>query len=288
MSGETVGDLLRLARREFQAADLDDPALEARILVSGLLDLSTTEMVLADDRAVAPDDAERVREGIFRRLAHEPVYRILGHRAFHGLDLKISAATLDPRPDTEVLVDRVLHHMRALVEQRGRVRILDLGTGTGAIGLSLAKASPAAEVVLTDISAEALSTAEENAHINGIADRTRFVRSDWFGAVSGSFDIIVSNPPYIVREVIGTLDPEVRNYDPMAALDGGADGLDAYRAIAAGALSHLAEDGFVGLEIGYDQNEAVTALFASEGFGLIEAAKDFGGRDRVLILAPGV
>lgn len=285
MSGaaSSVGELVTLARQKFQEAGLPDAAIEARVLIGGLLGLSTTELIVGEDRAVGEGDAERVHAAIQRRLGHEPVFRILGHRSFHGLDLKVSPATLDPRPDTEVLVDRVLAHLETIVTANGAARVLDLGTGTGAIGLALTKTCPQLMAVLTDISEEALSIAEENAYINNIGDQVTFLKSDWYDQVSGTFDIIVSNPPYIVREVIASLDPEVRNFDPMAALDGGVDGLDAYRAIAAGAPDHLKEGGLVALEIGYDQRDSVSMLFEARGFRRIEACRDYAGNDRVLI-----
>jgi protein-(glutamine-N5) methyltransferase, release factor-specific len=286
-AGSSVGELVTLARRSFQNAGVADAALEARLLVGGLLGLSTTEMITGEDRIVADADAFRIRDAITRRLAHEPVFRILGRRPFHGLDLKVTPATLDPRPDTEILVDRVLIHLERIIAERGSARVLDLGTGTGAIGLALAKACPQVRAVLTDISGEALSIAEENAYMNHIGDQVTLLRSDWFDQVSGTFDIIVSNPPYIVREVIGSLDPEVRDFDPMTALDGGADGLDAYRAIAVGAPDHLNEGGLVALEIGYDQCDSVSALFEAHGFRRIEASRDLAGNDRVLIFAVG-
>ncbi|MCL6709958.1 peptide chain release factor N(5)-glutamine methyltransferase [Pseudomonas sp. R2.Fl] len=286
-AGSSVGELVTLARRSFHEAGLADAALEARLLVGGLLGLSITQMITGEDRIVAEGDASRVRDAIARRLRHEPVFRILGRRPFHGLDLKVSPATLDPRPDTEILVERVLVHLERIVAVKGSARLLDLGTGTGAIGLALAKACPQVMAVLTDISGEALSIAEENAYMNHIGDQITLIRSDWYAKVSGTFDIIVSNPPYIVREVIASLDPEVRDFDPVAALDGGADGLDAYRAIAAGAPDHLNEGGLVALEIGYDQRDSVSGLFEAHGFRRIEAGRDLAGNDRVLIFAMG-
>lgn len=282
-AGSSVGELVARARHRFQEAGFPDAAIEARLLVGGLLGLSTTQMITGEDRVVEEDDAERVRAAIARRLGHEPVFRILGRRPFHGLDLKVSPATLDPRPDTEILVDRVLAHLEPIVAAKGSARVLDLGTGTGAIGLAIAKACRQVIAVLTDISEEALFIAEENAYINDVGDQVTLLRSDWYTQVSGTFDIIVSNPPYIVREVIASLDPEVRDFDPTAALDGGEDGLDAYRAIAAGASDHLNEGGLVALEIGYDQRDSVSSLFEACGFRRIEACRDLAGNDRVLI-----
>jgi release factor glutamine methyltransferase len=213
------------------------------------------------------------------------VHRILGHRAFSRLDLILSPETLEPRPDTEILVDALVPYLKKIHAETGQCRILDLGTGTGAICLALLDLVASATGVGADLSAGALETAKRNADMNGVADRFQAVESDWFAAVTGVFDIIVSNPPYIVRSVLGTLDDEVRLYDPILALDGGEDGLDAYRAIAARAGDHLRENGLVAYEIGYDQKDQVTAIMRENGFARIEAVEDLGGNDRVLIFS---
>lgn len=273
------------ARRRFAEAGLADPAIDARVLVAGLLDLTTTGLMLKGDGPVTPDQEDRIRAAIDRRIAREPVHRILGHRAFYGIELDLSAGSLEPRADTELLVDRILPHLERIVAEKGAARILDLGTGTGAICLALLHECPRATGVGCDISADAVATAVENARKNGLSGRFDAVSSSWFDNIEGVFDVIVSNPPYIASSVILTLDPEVKDYDPPAALDGGADGLDAYRAIAAGAKQFLQTRGVVGVEIGYDQKDPVTAIFLSHGFDLLEAAKDFGHNDRVLLFA---
>ena len=279
----TVSGLLAEARRRFQAAGLADAGIDARMLIGGLLGLSTTELLTGGEMLLSPEDTARIAAAVERRLAREPVHRILGFRAFHGLELKLSPATLEPRPDTEILVDAVLPHLNAFVEKNGEARLLDLGTGTGAIGLALLKECPQARAVLCDISEEALSVARDNAYINAVADRAETLKSDWFAEVDGLFDIIVSNPPYIVTDVIETLSPEVRDFDPRTALDGGPDGLDAYRAIARGAADHLRHDGIVALEIGYDQKDAVLSVYSGAEFDTVAAVTDYGGRDRVLV-----
>lgn len=279
----TVSALLTDARRRFQAIGLADAATDARVLVGGVLGLSATELLSGGETSVPPEDAARVDRAVERRLSREPVHRILGRRSFYGLELKLSPATLEPRPDTEILVDTVLPYLNTIIAEKGAARILDLGTGTGAIGLALLKECPKASAVMCDISEEALSVARENAYMNSTADRAEIVKSDWFADVSGIFDIIVSNPPYIVTDVIETLSPEVRTYDPRGALDGGVDGLDAYRAIAGGAAVHLKPDGVVAVEIGYDQKDTVSVVFSRQGFDLVQAVPDYGGNDRVLV-----
>lgn len=231
------------------------------------------------------EEAVRVENAIVRRLDREPTYRILGRRPFLGLLLSLSADTLEPRPDTEILVERLVPIAKGIVAAKGTCRLLDLGTGTGAICLGLIDAVPGVSGVGTDISAGALETARANAHINGLSDRFETVESDWFAAVGGRYDIIVSNPPYIRSQIVDGLAEEVRRFDPRRALDGGEDGLDAYRKIAEGALPHLEDGGVVAFEIGFDQKEAVARLMAGNAFRLIEAASDLGGNDRVLVFA---
>ncbi|MFS8045483.1 peptide chain release factor N(5)-glutamine methyltransferase [Rhizobium sp. BR 314] len=281
--GSTVAGLLQEVRSRFAAADLDDPTTEARILVGGLLHLSSTELVTRGSDAVLPGIVEQARTAIGRRLNHEPIHRILGEREFYGLPLRLSPATLEPRPDTEILVDTMLPHVRRLESEVGNVHILDIGTGTGAICLALLHECPEATGVGSDISSEALETARGNAERNGLAARFTTVHGSWFEAIHERFHVIVSNPPYIASSVISTLAPEVKDFDPPAALDGGLDGLDAYRAIAKDAARFLHPNGMLGVEIGYDQRETVTSVFEGAGFLLLEAVRDYGRNDRVLV-----
>lgn len=283
MSGTTLAEALAAARRRLSEAGIADAAQDARLLIAGVLDLSSTAFVTDGARVLDAAQIATIDAVLARRVAREPVHRILGRRAFSRLDVALSPETLEPRPDTEVLVDTLVPHATRMVDETGRCRILDLGTGTGAICLALLDLVPGATGVGTDLSPGALETARGNADINGVADRFEAVESDWFAAVTGVFDIIVSNPPYIVRSVVGMLDDEVRLYDPILALDGGEDGLDAYRAIAAGAGGHLRDNGLVAYEIGYDQKDQVTAIMRDNGFARIEAVRDFGGNDRVLL-----
>lgn len=284
MSGATLAEALAAARRRLSEAGIADAAQDARLLIAGLLKLSSTAFVIDGARPLDASELAAIDAALARRAAYEPVHRILGHRAFSRLDLALSPETLEPRPDTEILVDTLVPYAMGMVADGG-CRILDLGTGTGAICLALLDLVPGSTGVGADYSAGALETARRNADINGIADRFETVESDWFSAVTGVFDIIVSNPPYIVRSVVGMLDEDVRLYDPILALDGGEDGLDAYRAIAAGAGDHLRENGLVAYEIGYDQKDFVTAIMHEKGFVRIEAVQDLGGNDRVLVFS---
>lgn len=285
MSGTTLAEALTAARRRLSDAGIVDAAGDARALIMGLLVLTPTAFITGGGRILDLAEQRVIDAGLERRIAREPVHRILGRRAFSRLDLILSPETLEPRPDTEILVDTLVPHAARIHAETGHCRILDLGTGTGAICLALLDLVPGATGVGADLSAGALETAKRNADLNGVANRFEALESDWFAAVTGSFDIIVSNPPYIVRSIVGALDDEVRLYDPILALDGGDDGLDAYRAIAAGADRHLRENGLVAYEIGYDQKDQVTAIMRENGFAQIEAVEDLGGNDRVLVFS---
>lgn len=284
----TLAEALAAARRRLEDAGIADAARDARALLDGLLHLSSTAFLVDGDRPLTGEQMTTIEGAIERRAKREPVHRILGRRAFSRLDLMLSPDTLEPRPDTEILVDTLVPHVRRFVSDRGACRILDLGTGTGAICLALLDLVPGATGVGVDVSQGALETAMRNADMNGLAGRFDVVESDWFAAVTGVFDIILSNPPYIVHSVVETLDEEVRLHDPILALDGGDDGLDAYRAIAAGAADHLAQDGLVAYEIGYDQKASVIGIMREKGFARIAAVEDLGGNDRVLVFSKPV
>ncbi|ANL67417.1 release factor glutamine methyltransferase [Rhizobium phaseoli] len=281
----TVADMLAEARRRFTEAGIADPATDARLLVAGLLKQSSTELLTRSAEKLSPDQIAMISKALERRLGHEPVHRILGEREFYGLPLQLSAETLEPRPDTEILVDTVLAYLKDLAKAHGDLHILDIGTGTGAICLALLSECPEASGIGSDISADALGTARSNAERHGLQDRFQAVQSSWFENIRGSFHAIVSNPPYIASNVIHDLAPEVTKFDPIAALDGGPDGLDAYHAIAKDAARFMRPDGVLGLEIGYDQRSDVTAIFEAKGFRCLKSVKDYGQNDRALMFA---
>ncbi len=280
MAGVTLAEAIREARAALISSPTAD--LDARLLVEHFTGTSRADAITGPGREVRPDRVAALRAALARRGAGEPVHRIIGWREFYGLRLVMSSETLEPRPDTETLVDAMVERLR-WVKAGGRCRILDLGTGTGAIGLALLSQLPGATVVATDISAQALSTAAANAAALGLAPRFSTLASDWFSAVAGRFHGIVSNPPYIRSTDYEALDRSVKDFDPVRALVGGEDGLDAYRKIAARAGRHLEPGGFVGVETGFDQREDVTAIFADQGFALVEARNDLGGNHRVLV-----
>lgn len=280
-----VGALLRRARDALRATGTDDPASEARLLVENLTGITRVEAITEPDRPVDAGSVARILEAIDRRISGEPVYRILGWRDFAGLRLVLSADTLEPRPDTETLVELASEHLEAWRETGeggGEVRLLDLGTGTGAVALALLARHPAARAVGVDIADGALETSRRNADLNGLGTRYATLQSDWFGNVTGKFHAIVSNPPYINSGDIAGLEVEVRDHDPLAALDGGPDGLDAYRRIALDAAAHLLPGGSVLVEIGSTQAETVTRLFEDAGWRRTDLRHDLSGHARAL------
>ena len=239
--------------------------------------------LIARQTDFVPDDLAATFESfLLRRISGEPVFRILGYRDFHGLRLALNASTLEPRDDTECLVETILE----LVEDRAKpIKILDMGTGTGAVGLALLSELSNAHCVATDISEDALEAASRNAQSNGLDERFATVRSDWFERVDGLFDIIVSNPPYIRSGVLSALSIEIVDYDPIAALDGGDDGLFAYRSLLSQGSDYLAPNGFIALEIGFDQKQEVKELASEHGWVTVREAQDLAGQDRVLVFS---
>jgi release factor glutamine methyltransferase len=273
----------RAARARLAAAGVEDAALDARLLVEYFSGTTRTDAITDPQRVVEADALAAIDAALARRVAGEPVHRILGFREFYGLRLALSAETLEPRPDTETLVDALAPLVRDIVARQGGCRILDLGTGTGAIALALLSVEALATATGADISAGALATAAENACSLGLSDRFSAVESDWFGNISGRYHVIASNPPYIRSGDIATLQKEVRAYDPLRALDGGEDGLEAYRIIAEQSSGRLEAGGIVAVEIGSTQRAEVVAVFGKAGFLLHEALADLAGNDRVLV-----
>ncbi|MGB3538425.1 MAG: peptide chain release factor N(5)-glutamine methyltransferase [Mesorhizobium sp.] len=281
----TLAELHREARRRLTEAGIAEAALDARLLVEHFSGTTRTQAIAEPGRRIEPAAIAAVDSALARRLAGEPVHRIIGFREFYGLRLGLSAGTLEPRPDTETLVEAVLPLVRATVARQGRCSILDLGTGTGAVALALLSAVADATATGVDICDDALGTAMRNAAQLGLADRFTALKSDWFSKITGRYDVIVSNPPYIKSRDIESLQAEVRGFDPHRALDGGNDGLDVYRILAAGVRGYLEAGGLVAVEIGSTQKADVTDLFRQAGFTLIGAYRDLGANDRALVFA---
>ncbi|WP_209425909.1 peptide chain release factor N(5)-glutamine methyltransferase [Pararhodobacter sp. SW119] len=262
-----------------RSAGVDDPARDARRLLAHALGLPADRLTLHLDDALSAPAQARFDAALAARAARQPVSQIIGQRLFWGRAFAVTPDVLDPRPETEVLIASALASPFS--------RVLDLGTGTGAILLTLLAERPQAVGMGVDISDAALKIASENARALGVADRCELVPSDWFASVEGEFDLIVANPPYLSTEELETLAPETRTWEPELALLGGADGLDAYRRIVEGAATHLAPGGRLIMEIGPTQGAPVMALLETAGFAGLICLPDFDGRDRVVgALAP--
>ncbi len=282
--GTSLDAAFRALRDAFRAAGLDAPDLDARILVGHAAGLDLTGLVREGARPLTAAEGDALALYAARRIAREPVARILGRRAFWGHDFDLSADTLVPRPDTETLVETVLRRVDAAGRRDDALMVADIGTGTGAILAALLGEWPRGRGLATDISAGALVTARANLARLGLAPRCALVRASYAQALApGRFDVIVSNPPYIGSAEIAGLDPEVARHDPRAALDGGADGLDAYRDLVPGAIAPLVPGGLLAVEIGATQAEAVTEIFRRAGFGEVETRPDLAGRPRVVV-----
>ncbi|AEQ52890.1 methylase of polypeptide chain release factors [Pelagibacterium halotolerans B2] len=254
-------------------------ALDAQLLVRHVLNLDATGLIASETDPFPEDKTQALKDLVTRRLAGEPLARIRGFQEFYGLEFGLNAATLIPRPETEMLVDFGL----AALKNRPAPAIVDLGTGTGCIVLSLLANLPDAKGVGIDISTDALEQARANAEALGLGGRFEARQGNWFSGLGDErFDFIVSNPPYIASATIETLEPGVKTFDPMAALDGGEDGLGPYRIIAAQALYHLVPGGALALETGFDQGHMVNELLSSAGFCDIVIAKDLAGHHRMV------
>ncbi|MFE1598406.1 peptide chain release factor N(5)-glutamine methyltransferase [Methylobacterium sp. ID0610] len=266
-----------LAERGIETASLD-----ARLLLLDTLGLRPIDLVLDGERPVAAEDAARLSAALQRRARGEPVARILGAWEFWGLPFRLSPATLVPRPDTETVVEAALAFGP---ERSAPIRLLDLGTGSGCLLVALLSEWPRAVGVGIDRAREALATARDNAEQNGVGGRALWIQGDWAGALDGRFDIIVANPPYIATTVIAELAEDVRVHDPRLALDGGPDGLDAYRVILRQAATLLAPAGRLIVEIGFDQEEALRHLAERTGLQVLVVRRDLAGHPRAVVMA---
>ncbi len=265
---------------------VESPRLQAELLLAQVLKLPRMQLYLNFQRPLAPAEAEAARALVVRRGQREPLQHILGSTSFCGLEIAVNRHVLVPRPETELLAELAWQFLSALKTQDARLKTaLDFGTGSGCIALALAAKCPNARIVALDASADALLVAQQNAARLGLADGIRFVCGDGFAALGGAdrFDLVASNPPYVPSADIASLEPEVRDYDPPGALDGGPDGLDCIRLLAAGAAAHLYQGGRLMLEFGDGQAQAVRQILEAQKW-VVEAVKqDYTRRDRVLI-----
>jgi release factor glutamine methyltransferase len=281
-----LSSVLSDAANRLRTAGVADAMADARILAANALGLSREDMLREPHRELDPAAQKVFEDMIARRCGREPVARILGQREFRSLAFRLDTDTLEPRPDSETIVEAAVEYGERLpVSGAGSLRVLDIGTGTGCLLLAVLTELPGSTGVGTDIAGGAVETAIHNSDDLNLSDRAVFVRTDWADGVAGIFDLVVSNPPYIETAEIESLAPEVSDHDPMAALDGGVDGLDAYRAIAARLGQFLSPAGIAVFEIGSTQHDAVVAIFAAQGFLPVETRDDFGGHPRALVFA---
>ena len=279
----SLSDVLKKTRKLFRNRKLDNADLDARLLVEFFTSTTRKDEILNPDFQVGNDALQRLDKAIVERLNGKPVYRIIGKREFYGIEFHLSADTLEPRDDTEALVDLVLPEIRSIADRYGEAKIVDMGTGTGAIAIALLANVDGLKATAVDISDDALKTASLNAENARVADRFSSLKSDWFSGFSGKFDMIISNPPYIPENQISTLATEVKKYDPLRALSGGKDGLQFYRKLAEESRPFLKPHGMIAVEIGKGQEKDVIALFSENGFELKKTRKDLNGILRALL-----
>ncbi len=282
----TVGEIARWATDDFRGRGIDSPRLEAELLVAFALGVTRMQVIVDGARLLEKEELTKLRALVKRRRSHEPMAYLRGEREFYGLTFKVDKRVLVPRPDTEALVDVALERTPH-VALGGR--ILDLCTGSGCVAITLAKQRPTADVVATDLSADALAVARENARLLG-AYNLSFLQGNLFEAVDNArlpwspakFEIVVSNPPYIATAECETLMPTVRDFEPRMALDGGDDGLDFYHRIVSESKARLTNGGLLAVEVGAGQAPAVAELFASHGYTTIEIRRDLAQIERVV------
>ena len=273
----TVQELLTESQAKLRECGISDPIRDARLILADFLDVKTHNLNLLDDSCISEIEISKFWRMIKDRCKRKPVSKILGYRSFWGRDFEINENVLDPRGDTETLIELIL--------DCNFETMLELGTGSGAIAVTVLAERPEVTCVATDISECALKTASKNSKKHGVENRLKLLNSNWFDKISGRFDIIVSNPPYISSKEYAKLDAEVIKYDPKISLTLGGDGLEAYREILSKASGKLSKKGLIFLEIGCTQANAVGHLFREAGFQQIRVHKDLGSRDRVISAA---
>jgi len=268
----------------FRQIGIETAQRDARLLMLDAAGIVHTDLIKAPREALGAQAAQKLASHVEKRLTRVPVARILGEWEFWSLPFTLVTETLVPRPDSETVVAAALIALKDRRHASDGLRILDLGTGSGCLLVSLLHEMPGATGIGVDIAAGAVATARLNAERNGVGNRAEFHQANWAEGITGPFDLIVSNPPYIADPIIDTLEVEVRVHDPRLALSGGRDGLDAYRAIAEAIPALLAPGGVVALEIGSDQSESVPKIFSGLGYELEGPFADFGARPRAIVL----
>ncbi|WP_208434948.1 peptide chain release factor N(5)-glutamine methyltransferase [Bartonella phoceensis] len=284
MSRHILNDTIRKTQEKLRTQGISEANLDAKILVEWITNTNASDRICKPDMCLSFEQIVQLEYAIQRRLAGEPVYRIIGEREFYGISFALSHDTLEPRSDTETLIDLVLPFLKKKGEKSEKITLLDMGTGSGAIAIVILKQIPQSYAVAVDISEDALKTATKNAKNAEVINRFTPLLSNWFASVTGQFDLIISNPPYIPEKDIKKLAKEVRLHDPLRALVGGKDGLDFYRKLAHEAANYLkAGSGCIAVEIGYSQETKVCSLFEECGFQLLEMRKDLNGIPRALL-----
>ncbi|MEZ4459310.1 MAG: peptide chain release factor N(5)-glutamine methyltransferase [bacterium] len=274
----TIQRILEWTTDFFRQKQLESPKLEAELLLSHVLKLNRVQLYMHWDRPLVPSELEAYRAVVKRRAMKEPVAYITGERAFWTIELKCDARALIPRNDTETLVEKALD----VLGKDSAATVVDVGTGTGVVGLTLAKERPALAVTLVDISDDALALAAENTEALGLTDRVTLLKSDVLAAVPGPVDLIVSNPPYIAESETDVMGEDVLKFEPKLALFAGKDGLDVIRRLVVESYDRLKPGGHLLFEIGYRQGVAAAALTSEAGFANVRVFKDLGGNDRVV------
>jgi len=278
-AGLTVAELKRALTQRLRQHDIERPDMEARLLLEHITGLSATDMIVNSDNDVDPKHMAGLEALVTRRLSGEPIDHIFGYKDFYGRRFIISDQVLSPRPETEGVVDESLKCIKNIE----RPTILELGVGSGAIIVTLLAERPSSQGTGVDISEAAVEIARQNGSGFDVMDRLEILHSDWFENVTGQFDLIVSNPPYITHAAMGKLSQEVKGFDPDIALRGGPDGLDPYRHILKRVKHYLKPEGSIVFEIGYDQGQSVKALCRDTGFDSVRCVQDLSGQDRVII-----
>lgn len=272
----TIAEAVSQIKNKLAGADIDTPFLDAQLIVGKGTGMTRVQILTYPDKILSETEICKINEMCAKRIKRMPMQYILGVCEFMGLEFKVNEHTLIPRGDTEILAEEALR----LIKEKDYKTVLDIGTGSGAIAVSIAKFTDT-KVTAIDISQRALTIAKENAEKNGV--NVKFIESDLFAEVTGRFDLIVSNPPYIEKDIIKTLDPDVRDYEPLSALDGGRDGLDFYRKISVRCNEFLNKNGSLIFEIGYNQGSAVCGLLEGNMFEQVSIKRDLAGLDRVVI-----
>ncbi|MCP4394066.1 MAG: peptide chain release factor N(5)-glutamine methyltransferase [Alphaproteobacteria bacterium] len=283
---KTAGELIKSISKQLSDAEIDNSDLDAKLLVAHVCEVEPNTLYSGSELEVSADNEHLIIKLVQRRLSKEPVYRIIGKREFWSLEFELSEGTLDPRPDSETIVEAVLESIQ---DKSSSLNIIDLGTGTGCLLLSVLSELSNARGIGVDVSENAVETAKKNSMNLGLGDRCKIVNSSWendnfsdvvIDAINGRYDIVISNPPYICSQDIERLDEEVKDYDPLKALDGGEDGFDAYRVLVEKSYDILQSGGKIFFEVGIGQSEMLLKMLAEKGFEGCGIKHDLVGIDR--------